>query len=582
METTRRSVGEAIFRSALRGEREKLRGCLEEIRRCRSWLERDLPEALRDRVEAMREEAQARLARLLIGWEDAGWVVTPVPETDLDPEARGETAEPGRPPLVGPERSEPRPGEGEVGRRVDEIGAPPGGALSDVAAGYVEPLAAPRERPGEAAGAARPGEAEAGTEDRPEARAVVEADGARGAARTGTAGAPAAAAAGPAGLETAEALPGARSSVAREDLERLAARYNRGEAIRAGREAFSAPRWPRALQWLDEELASGGPSERSAVVARFVESRLHEAGGWPRGVQKVLMGLLSSVLREAQDDHGLGNPELGRTFSRLTAFSKEHQPGFVPGLSRANSPQTGSWQGDVAHWLAEARRLYRPPGESEEGGPSREELLVAVEEAVGRWGGGAGGDPEEAVEAVRRALLGGVRSDDSRLIDLAEPLLPYLEGGRRIRSLRQKIRRRRRQRRERGDPVDSGAEWILIDELRGRRMVLAGGMPREEARQRLQSGLELADLEWPELTGPRALQDLAQRVRSGSYDFVVLLKAYASHEIERALAGACEASGTPLVRVGSGYGMGAIQRAIEQAVCQDRDVELDDFAETLA
>ena len=99
--------------------------------------------------------------------------------------------------------------------------------------------------------------------------------------------------------------------------------------------------------------------------------------------------------------------------------------------------------------------------------------------------------------------------------------------------------------------------------VQGKTAILVGGAPREPNRDRLETYLGLATLEWPLVDGPRKVEAVAQRIGRGAYDLVLVNTALVTHpEAERVLD-AAKASRTRWAIVES-YGVSAVRHGIER------------------
>ena len=126
-----------------------------------------------------------------------------------------------------------------------------------------------------------------------------------------------------------------------------------------------------------------------------------------------------------------------------------------------------------------------------------------------------------------------------------------------------------RKRRERPvvevEPTFVEADWPLLPLLRGKTAVIVGGAPKEPNRDRLETYLRLATLDWPLVDGPRRVEAVAQRIAKGAYDLVIVNQAMISHpEAERVLD-AAKASRTRWAMV-DGYGTAAVRQGLERFV----------------
>jgi hypothetical protein len=124
-----------------------------------------------------------------------------------------------------------------------------------------------------------------------------------------------------------------------------------------------------------------------------------------------------------------------------------------------------------------------------------------------------------------------------------------------------------RKRRERPvvevEPTFVEADWPLLPLLRGKTAVIVGGAPKEPNRDRLETYLRLATLDWPLVDGPRRVEAVAQRIAKGAYDLVIVNQAMISHpEAERVLD-AAKASRTRWAMV-DGYGATAVRQGLDR------------------
>lgn len=311
--------------------------------------------------------------------------------------------------------------------------------------------------------------------------------------------------------------------------------------------------------------ATGDPS-----TARWV--------GLPSRIQRALVGFLACRARRVQDQEGAAvraaglEDKLDPVFSRLSAYSKRHQPGWVKGLSFGHTPDRGSWFEDAVHWQTELQRAVGVP-EDKRPSISPERLLAKVEKAVAECPA-TGSDATPVMDALRDALEGGVRPDDPRLTRLAQPYHDAMVGaGPGFKELRRAIRRvtdgegesiddpSLDATSETGPPVD----WAWWPVVRGKRAVIVGGDRREDARKRLQEVFNLASLEWIPLQHENnTLRSLASSVAAGGIDLVLLLRRFVPHQADEILIPACKSAGVPWVSVERGYGVERVRQALER------------------
>jgi hypothetical protein len=149
-------------------------------------------------------------------------------------------------------------------------------------------------------------------------------------------------------------------------------------------------------------------------------------------------------------------------------------------------------------------------------------------------------------------------------VRLAIPWLAALEARARFKALR-KAARAALADDEAADAAepDLPPDWPLFPVTQGRRAIILGGEPREEARQRLQNTFRFEDLDW---VSPSARTDsqMEERIRSGRMGFVIVLNRFNAHKTVDKVVRACKESGTPWAAVERGYGVNAVRLAIER------------------
>ncbi len=280
--------------------------------------------------------------------------------------------------------------------------------------------------------------------------------------------------------------------------------------------------------------------------------------------QKALMGLISSLARQIQDESNFGltfaeDEALRSAFSRMTAWSREHRPGFVPGLSRSNPPDHGSWYDDYRHWY----QMLQPPPDHHDAVSSAEGALGALQRMLED----GATSPEELVSLARRAIESGVSQSDPRLVSMLTPFQSSLQGARGLKTLKNALRDALNAEEQdvvqadQSDPVPEG--WPLFQLTEGKHAVVIGGDPRPAAIERLHSAFRLRNLEWEE-ADVRRVRALAERIRRGSIDLVIVLRRFISHREHDLVRPACQEAGVPICVVDTGYGVTQIRLAMER------------------
>ena len=335
----------------------------------------------------------------------------------------------------------------------------------------------------------------------------------------------------------------------------------------------------------------GVPPEDASPEALQVEAEwLDEQGNllnrWRRvsaPLQHAVLSWLTARARWAQEllPPGEMSESVGRIYPKLSAFSKRERPGFVYGLRRDHAPQGANWREDAHSWrrqVTELRAQEEAQGARGDDGESNpEKALLRLEEILR-------GDPESetVAHAVAATLDAGVRPDDPRLLRSVEEHDDALADDPRFK----RVRRALRAWTEEDDPdatvlgelplVDASLfgdsaelpaeEALELDALaRELKVLLVGGEPREQHRQRLLEATGVAELEWAPATrggGTGKLQSTAESIRQGSWDGVILLPRFCGHDVDAILVPACKSSETPWLHVRGGYGIGPMRAAV--------------------
>lgn len=355
------------------------------------------------------------------------------------------------------------------------------------------------------------------------------------------------------------------------------------------------PAWTRAVQTrpqhvdldkLREVLKGFDPPPTGVTEEAQVRDELRRLAeqtgptglsGWldfPKDVQRALVGMAVARARHVQDEvspalHPITiDQELDRFFSGMTAFSKREQPGFVFGLRRHHHPVAERWSEDAQRWWQElASRLPEPIT------PNPERALNALVETLEEGGG-----EEEVIQRALEVLDAGVSPDDPRFVRVMIPHQDKLRKHTRFKRLRKAIRDLMTE--DEAVEAESAAEdatvpadWAFAEQVRGKHAALVGGDLREEARKRIQDTFGFASVDWITTDHARNIQNLANAIRGGTVDFVIILRRFIGHNVDRTVLPAVRAEGVPWVSVERGYGIQQIKMAIERYLAATPDQE---------
>ncbi len=367
----------------------------------------------------------------------------------------------------------------------------------------------------------------------------------------------------------------ASPSLSLDAIDALKARFERGAGFAEGAKVVVQTSLPVAIL-----RRLGAPTQvsdeaawRRAVdlLAREVRART----GWSEATRTAHQELVSYVAARARylqdevqnrygyDDHGA---VLTNVFRTLSAYQAEARKGFANGLARNQRPSSGTWWAESKVWW---RRLAARGGTAIR--PSRAELLDDVAAALTM--------PlvtQVVRSALEAAISGGVTSDDPKLIALIEPFAHVLEGTTRLKTLRSVLKQRARSSKAQtaGPRGSEGDSTIVVPDdvvawTRGKSAVLIGGdrVSVNDSLQQTLDALELTDHRWETGHQVRRVGSVADQVRAGGVDLVVIFRQFISHKVSEQLVPACKSTdGVSMVWVESGYGSGAVIRALQATV----------------
>jgi len=314
---------------------------------------------------------------------------------------------------------------------------------------------------------------------------------------------------------------------------------------------------PEGQAWFDESNA--------------IHQELLGVQSWadfPRTVQHALTAQFAARLRRLQDDAPaqvkvVVQLQLKKDFARLGQFSGEQQPGWVAGLGRNNSPEHGSWTADADEaWQALRRELGAKAMEAERAALNPEIALSELEALLRE-----GAESANIRRGAIRALNAGLGPDDPRLTRILVPHLEALAGDKGLKRLRKAVRSASAATPAADtDPPEAPLpeDWALWPLVRGKVGVMVGGEPRDAARLRIESAFEFRRLTWESSYDIRGVQRLAERVRGGGIDVVLLLARFISHKTTDLLVPALKDANIHWAMVERGYGVTAVQRALER------------------
>lgn len=328
------------------------------------------------------------------------------------------------------------------------------------------------------------------------------------------------------------------------------------------------------LRDMIEQLGPTPTHLRGKAPVKRELARLHAVvpaalGRWaaaPSEVNRMLLAWVATRGRAVQDVVSTyGEPGadvlLDRIFPKLAAHSAETWPGAVWGLALGHTSRGANWLADARDCEAEIRASAGltsaiPARETFNGDDALRRLLELVRN---------GCESVQFVERVREVLEGGVSPNDKRLVHAALPFAMELDGAD-LKALRKAVNHEIEvsEAEEEARPPRVAPDWAWYPHTRGKRAVIVGGDPRSERVQRLQQTFGFAELDWVDNAsgGVRIADSLTKRMRNGTVDLVIVLRAFSSHKLSDKIFAARD--GSCAVVLADTYGVTAVQLAIER------------------
>lgn len=112
-------------------------------------------------------------------------------------------------------------------------------------------------------------------------------------------------------------------------------------------------------------------------------------------------------------------------------------------------------------------------------------------------------------------------------------------------------------------PTAVPPDWPYFAHTAGKKAVIVGGEPRAERLKRLEEAFRFSELEWLDKAhSGGAIDSIVERMRSGSLDMVIALRAFSSHKLtDKLFANQCE---TCRLVLADTYGVTQVRLGIER------------------
>jgi hypothetical protein len=269
-----------------------------------------------------------------------------------------------------------------------------------------------------------------------------------------------------------------------------------------------------------------------------------------------------------------------RIFGKLVGLSKEYEPGYIEAFQINFTCDWDQFIAEAQEQLKQASEFSRRRREMQrqhEEYQSRE----LERQRMARESGQSALDelksvllrynlPNEGAEEFRDVLnrvIGGLGASDPRVLDLVMPFRDLIDGWSEFRALRRNLDRQR----DEDEGSEAGLQEQVEDLLsvtRGMRVLMIGGVSREDVRRSLERVFEFDKLEWEtyEDTKPALLESLEQRVRNRGMDLLLILKSFIRHHVPEKMRPLCEQHSIPCLMVEHGYGPAQIADTLRRGL----------------
>jgi tetratricopeptide (TPR) repeat protein len=300
-----------------------------------------------------------------------------------------------------------------------------------------------------------------------------------------------------------------------------------------------------------------------------------------------MIKILAGRVREIQDNRELSLDDKSRVkqiFGALGEMSGMYRPGFIEAMNRSHVCDWGQYVKDATEAFAEAlhtrvdrermeeERKKRADEEKERRIVARENCASLMEALRDLVQTSRSEENVEKILSLTETILKDVSPDDETLLDILDGC-EELFVGEVFRALRRNLTK-----------LGGGLtiEYLTkqfpkgMEYLKGKKVVLVGGVSREDRRFKMEKLFGVDSLEWVSSWRNAAgnLNSLAERAKNGTVDIIVEITSLCGHNVENVLSTACDGLRCKFVRVSQGYGASRIIQSIEQQAAREVENEV--------
>jgi hypothetical protein len=269
-----------------------------------------------------------------------------------------------------------------------------------------------------------------------------------------------------------------------------------------------------------------------------------------------------------------------RIFSKLMGLSKEYEPGYIEAFQINFTCDWEQFIHEAEELLEQAKEaalrkrdidrqssdyLTRETDRGRAGRDSGQAALDELKTVLIRYN-----LPDEGAEEFRAVLsrvVAGLGASDPQVLDLVMPFRELIESWNEFRTLKRNLDRAGD---DSGDSSEAQHDQFedLLSVTRGMRVLLIGGVPREDTRRLIERVFDFDKVDWQDYEDPKpvVLEALEQRVRSRAVELVLVVKSSMGDQIAEALRHPCEQYGIPCLVVEHGHSAAQIGDALRRGL----------------
>lgn len=341
------------------------------------------------------------------------------------------------------------------------------------------------------------------------------------------------------------------------------------------------------LEALGKEVFSKDTSNEIKSLREEMELTEREFPSWIQLERHAILEIWAGKGRKIQKEKALSkedDEELYVIFGIINRLSNEYKPGWVDALNRNFETDwdvyikdaQAKFQDAMSERLEQEKKKKQQEEINKQLERQKEEERINFNKAVQVVLDDLESlikqderDDKAVHEKAKNLLDMGLKANDDRLLVLVEDFsdeeINNIFSGKEFRSLRKQVVRLKQE----------DSEYIkknfpkVIPFTKGKRVIITGGIPREERRKQIEEAFEFKSVDWEDCEhgSPRMLSAITERIKRGSYDMILHITSFIGHHWDEELSEACKVNpACRHVRVRHGYGLTRLAHAIDRFI----------------